>query len=688
MVYIHSLGTRSTTPFNCFTYIPHPGVVNQYRINQAIPSVPNTSDNYWLPYSAAGDTPTLTALPTAASDTNLDVGTTAQEVMMSSDIPTTSLIQITALPPATTSPQAVLPKLPYHRQVNILFLIPLFIALGVVLGAITAVISLKWRKNQRRSLRTPTLLPGPPYVPPENDVENRLLVHGHPSMEQVSLFAASTPSKFTVHGSRYIPKRILAWQTLDTTRPPYSQPTYTQTIIPSSDGERFTVVTQEDPFLVPSPSNPMAMRESPITSNDVSLPTIRILPSLPEPISGDESNHHQAQDTNLRKPFRRSMFDILKLKSPYRPIPSLHNGYTVLVPDDESADKASTSRVRRVSSLKECSLAGGSRFRSARRSLDGGFYVGETKDALGLLGFQDDKQDLVDDTVVLPKSSLRLQDGMSSSPTQGKNMRKPREVTPFAAESKGSPKEGMYGEKQSINERRKNEINSDTHPDIYTVAPQRRPFRSPHKKIYLSDVSRRSSAPDMHASVLPLSPPSLMSPPLEKSLFFTSSLSSSASLAAHMNSLVSIDASPLHHVERSPEFSLFPLPSKKTKATKKLRTSRPEPPLPYPPYPDHGHAQPTPRKRSTSCDTKRRSVSPGSPNAKGRSTNATRRESMMGISSLGSLSPTSLMIALASSSSSDMLSKVNDIVAQGYTKRRTSMEGWSEDVGASLPDPI
>lgn len=675
MVYIQSLGTRSITPFMCFTYIAHPGVVNRYRMNQAVPSLSSSSYDYWWPYPAAGDTPTSTALLTASNiNVDSDEATSAQDAILPSDISTASLIQITALPPATTSLQAVVPKLPYHRQVNILYLVPLFIALGVVLGAITAAILLKWR---RRLLRTSTLLPGPPYVPPENDVEDRLLVHGYPSMEQVSLLAASTPSKFTVHGSRYIPKRF-AWQTLDTTQPPGSQSAYTQTIIPLNDGERFTVVT-EDPFF--APSDPTVIRQSPIPSNAVALPAIRILPSLPESISGDNSSHHQAQDTNLPKPFRRSMFDILKLKGPYRPTPNARKEYTVSALDDESTEKTFANQVRRASSSKKTSLVNDTGLHGMHHSLDG-----EIKDALGLLGFRENKQGLVADSMVLQCQNARREDDIPSSPSQDKQSNNPRKVTPFTAENKGSPKEVTRDENQSITGCG-DETDEETRPDIYTKAPQRRnSSRTPHKRTSTGGASRQYSAPSTHTSVLPLSPPSLMSPPLEKSLFLTSTSSSTATLATRMNSLVSIDSSPVHKAERSPEFSLFPLPSRRAKGRKKRQASLPEPPLPYPSYPDLGHAQPTPQKNPTSAVTKRRSVSPGSPSPKGRSTSAMHRESTSGFSSLGSLSPTSLAIALASSSSMDMLNKVNDIVARGYIKRRESMKGGCRDVGANLPD--
>jgi len=139
----------------------------------------------------------------------------------------------------------------------------------------------------------------------------------------------------------------------------------------------------------------------------------------------------------------------------------------------------------------------------------------------------------------------------------------------------------------------------------------------------------------------------------------------------------------------------------------KLRT--PSPPMPFPSYPDHINADrkvATMTTRSTSSvnvyariHPSRRSVSPGSPSPKGRLTRAmttttptstprrvsTTGEGMYSFESF-SLSPTSLAIALASSSSQDVLNdKINDIVERGYTHRRTSSghEGGGGDASAS-----
>jgi hypothetical protein len=69
----------------------------------------------------------------------------------------------------------------------------------------------------------------------------------------------------------------------------------------------------------------------------------------PRNASEDNSNLHHTQEANLPKSFRRSIFDILKRKSPYRPVPNLDKEDAVLVPE---VNKTFTDRVRRVNSLK------------------------------------------------------------------------------------------------------------------------------------------------------------------------------------------------------------------------------------------------------------------------------------------------------------------------------------------------
>ncbi|KIK94614.1 hypothetical protein PAXRUDRAFT_439120 [Paxillus rubicundulus Ve08.2h10] len=163
-----------------------------------------------------------------------------------------------------------------------------------------------------------------------------------------------------------------------------------------------------------------------------------------------------------------------------------------------------------------------------------------------------------------------------------------------------------------------------------------------------------------------------MSPPLASALFFTSPLPSSTSLGR----VATVVSSQAQTFDSSPQLSLFPLPSKKTKILNKLRTNRPAPPLPYPSYPDElSHATANPQDSSTSIGPKEPPVPPGYPKPKGRSTSVTSRETANGMWSLGSVSPTALAIALVSSSSLEVLSKVDEIVARGYGENRVRSGG-------------
>ncbi|KAG0696625.1 hypothetical protein DFH29DRAFT_193747 [Suillus ampliporus] len=138
---------------------------------------------------------------------------------------TATIISISALPPLTTTLPHALTKLPYHHRFNVIFLAPLFAVLGIILGVGAA--SLWWKlrplgdtgsgvcglggRGNGRGSRI-SLQPGPAYVPAPNegdggddDVEGTVSYSDrNRSMEEITLFAAGTPSKTTVHGTRYL----------------------------------------------------------------------------------------------------------------------------------------------------------------------------------------------------------------------------------------------------------------------------------------------------------------------------------------------------------------------------------------------------------------------------------------------------------------------------------------------------
>ncbi|KAH7917987.1 hypothetical protein BV22DRAFT_1042050 [Leucogyrophana mollusca] len=219
----------------------------------------------------------------------------------------------------------------------------------------------------------------------------------------------------------------------------------------------------------------------------------------------------------------------------------------------------------------------------------------------------------------------------------------------------------------------------DQFTDRYTTLPQRRPsWRKRSGVEPEAPPARLSSIPRIDSSILPRSPPLLMSPPLASTLFFTSPpLQSSTSLSLvaargvlespkmgavewpkmgpvdfsemGMGALESRDPKTAAGAELSPE--LFPLPSKKRKATtRKLRSPKPPPLLPFPSYKDASPPRPTKvRTRDGSLppvyDTAG-AASPGEP-----------------------ISPTS---RVRMSKALEALAEVDEIVLRGYTGRRTS----------------
>lgn len=139
---------------------------------------------------------------------------------------TATIISITALPPLNTTLPHDVTKVSYHQHLDVIFLAPLFAVLGILLGVGAA--SLWWKFRQTGDAGSGicglggrktgggsriNLEPGPAYAPAPPDEGDGGVddVEGpgphstrNRSMEEVILFAASTPSKTTVHGTRYL----------------------------------------------------------------------------------------------------------------------------------------------------------------------------------------------------------------------------------------------------------------------------------------------------------------------------------------------------------------------------------------------------------------------------------------------------------------------------------------------------
>ncbi|KAG1758742.1 hypothetical protein EDD22DRAFT_909136 [Suillus occidentalis] len=174
----------------------------------------------------------LTSSESLASSTPLDSTTidspTAVVAPLSTQASanTATIISITALPPLNTTLPHDVTKYSYHQHLNVIFLAPLFAVIGVLLGV--GAVSLWWKLRQRSSAGSGmcglggrktgsgsriSLEPGPVYAPapPDEGDDGVFDVEGsepystrNRSMEEVTTFAVGTPSKTTVHGTRYL----------------------------------------------------------------------------------------------------------------------------------------------------------------------------------------------------------------------------------------------------------------------------------------------------------------------------------------------------------------------------------------------------------------------------------------------------------------------------------------------------
>lgn len=185
--------------------------------------------------------PTITAITTAEES----VPPTAQTTPSSS---ATSLIHITALPPAPSGHSVR--QQHASRSFNYRYLAPVFAALGVLLGVITAWLLLICRPCRRRKSRLDTLEPGPEYSAPPENMEKAsgkstrrnplsTFLGGRNRGQEGGLHDVNQSWVARVFSSNRKPPRR--------TRPPYTNAIYV-------NGSYTFLDHTDDPFLIPTPS--------------------------------------------------------------------------------------------------------------------------------------------------------------------------------------------------------------------------------------------------------------------------------------------------------------------------------------------------------------------------------------------------------------------------------------------------
>ena len=190
-------------------------------------SVPTSSFNWW-PYPPWGQstilpTPSQTATPSTSlslvavlSAIPLTSATTTSSLeatssLNSSPVPSSTVASITTTPPATSLPSRPEVNATAHSSFNPLYLIPVFIAAGLLLGALSGLLGYRWylRRLARKGGDSGgnwrgSFISGPPYVP------MRDLSHNAGGTEEESSNTVGSPSKYTRHGARHATKGWLS----------------------------------------------------------------------------------------------------------------------------------------------------------------------------------------------------------------------------------------------------------------------------------------------------------------------------------------------------------------------------------------------------------------------------------------------------------------------------------------------
>ncbi|KIK38119.1 hypothetical protein CY34DRAFT_408359 [Suillus luteus UH-Slu-Lm8-n1] len=655
----------------------------------------------------------LTSSESLASSTPLDSATIDSPITVvapsftQASANTATIISIAALPPLNTTLPHDITKYSYHQHLNVIFLAPLFAVIGVLLGV--GAVSLWWKLRKLSNAGSGmcglggrktgsgsriSLEPGPVYAPaPPDEGDDAVFdVEGsepystrNRSMEEVTTFAVGTPSKTTVHGTRY----LFPTQMRDTATAGGAviKPICTPFIMGVSQFDSAGTGGSD-------PGDPFTRTHSASSS--------RIYDAERAETGQSRRSMFQRILNRSTSANGRQYAAVRTHDSSPRNHPHL-NSIPTLAPNIDPTNTAnSTTPHGGRSSAVDVPL----------RSLEGGAGGEVQRPVRAWL-------DTPEGAVETPRGT-RYGDGKSRKykPTGDQHTGyTPMTETPRTPVSKVS---------QFWTPRWKNKTvpllssPSPTKPSPSTPSIVRSPSQTPRSPspmprsaVFTSahegtskdrkrqdaletrtesqstSLKRSSSIPQIDSSVLPLSPPFLMSPPLEAALLFTSTSCGALSFATLANlspKLISRspstskvkrfpgaydsplssktkakanlgspkDSKVIQAYATSPEISLFPLPSSAKKLKKRKsrsisrkgkrketnRGTKTSPMLPFPSYPDHlMHAG---QKTSVSMTVASSTSQP-------------------------TISPTPTMIAILTAAQS--LERVNEILLRGYSER-------------------
>ena len=188
---------------------------NDARLDAPLP-VSTTSINWW-PYPPWGqstvsltpsETATSSLLPSLVTAVSSDTSSSTTSSLAATPTPNPSavlgvtVVPVPVPPPTTSQPSRPNVHATAHSSFNPLYLIPVFIAVGLVIGALSGFLSYRWymRRQARKGGGSSgswkaTLISGPPYVP-MNDTS-----HDAGGIQEAPLTPVGSPSKYTRHGA-------------------------------------------------------------------------------------------------------------------------------------------------------------------------------------------------------------------------------------------------------------------------------------------------------------------------------------------------------------------------------------------------------------------------------------------------------------------------------------------------------
>ncbi|OCH92367.1 hypothetical protein OBBRIDRAFT_456257 [Obba rivulosa] len=413
---------------------------------------------------------------------------------------TTSLIHITALPPAGSSSSN---RLTTHSKspFSIVYLAPVFAFVGAALGSVLAWFLYRiCTRGCRRRAREDILEPGPRYVPPpENMMEN---VRGQPS------YAVSrdllTPSEPSSHGPAFAhsPSRD-SWMihSSDSSRhipPPRASVPGASASTWSSSEHRSS--GDDIPLLAPGASSAVSTPVRPQTSAHPSAPFAQLRSPDPPSLFGDADDDITPYELLRHTSIRRNILDRLKRGS-------LRRSGSPSQASAMSADQGSTGG----QPIKRATRRHGHSRRDSDLTID---------------QLVDSSQSRSSGTIPSRESSIRRNAATNSSSYTGTGFRiieEDPEADARAREQAEQSRPRKDGATTSWNLPWALSPDKRAEDDRYTRLPPRRAAVDRRNALSVTSHGPRTPAPPLSrvdSSVLPLSPPRITSPPLESQLFF------------------------------------------------------------------------------------------------------------------------------------------------------------------------